>query len=64
MLQESCLHVWRGAGDYRATLSPAAGLAGSGRAQPGADFLRRRRAERLHVNEEFDETQQTLADYA
>lgn len=62
VLQESYLHVWRGAGDYRATLSPPLAWLGLVVRSRALDFLRRRRAERLHVNEEFDETQQTLAD--
>lgn len=62
VLQESYLHIWRSAGDYRASLSPPLAWLGLVVRSRALDFLRRRRAERLHLNEDFDEMQQTVAD--
>ncbi|CAM4260924.1 sigma-70 family RNA polymerase sigma factor [Comamonas aquatilis] len=62
VLQESYLHVWRGAGDYRASLSPPLAWLGLVVRSRSLDFLRRRRAERLHLHEDFDEMQTSLAD--
>ena len=55
-LQESYLQIWRTASGYRGTLSPPLAWMGLVVRSRALDFLRRRRAERLHVNEEFDET--------
>lgn len=57
VLQESYLQVWRTASGYRASLSPPLAWLGLVVRSRALDFLRRRRAERLHVNEEFDEAQ-------
>ena len=59
VLQESYLHIWRSAGDYRASLSPPLAWMCLVVRSRALDFLRRRRAERLHLNEEFDELQST-----
>lgn len=57
VLQESYLQIWRTACAYRGTLSPPLAWMGLIVRSRALDFLRRRRSERLHVNEEFDETQ-------
>lgn len=57
VLQESYLQIWRTASGYRASLSPPLAWMGLVVRSRALDFLRRRRAERLHVNEEFDEAQ-------
>lgn len=57
VLQESYLQIWRTATGYRGTLSPPLAWMGLVVRSRALDFLRRRRAERLHVNEEFDEAQ-------
>lgn len=59
VLQESYLQIWRTACAYRGTLSPPLAWMGLIVRSRALDFLRRRRSERLHVNEEFDETQLT-----
>lgn len=61
-LQDSYLHIWRGACEYRASLSPPLAWMGLVVRSRSLDFLRRRRAERLHLNEDFDEVQPMLAD--
>jgi len=55
-LQESFLHVWRNAGDYRATLSPPMAWLGLIVRSRSLDILRRRAAERSHLTQELDET--------
>lgn len=55
VLQESYLQIWRTAAGYRGTLSPPLAWMGLVVRSRSLDFLRRRRAERLHINEEFDE---------
>ena len=55
VLQESYLQIWRTATGYRGTLSPPLAWMGLVVRSRALDFLRRRRAERLHINEEFDE---------
>ena len=57
MLQDSYLHIWRSASGYRGSLSPPLAWMGLVVRSRALDFLRRRRAERLHLNEEFDEAQ-------
>ncbi len=57
VLQDSYLHIWRSASGYRGTLSPPLAWMGLVVRSRALDFLRRRRAERLHLNEEFDEAQ-------
>jgi RNA polymerase sigma-70 factor (ECF subfamily) len=60
VLQESFLGIWRSAGTT-GTRSAHPGLDGHAGAQPGPGFLRRRRAERLHLNlpiEDFEELPQ------
>lgn len=61
VLQESYLHIWRSAGDYRASLSPPLAWMCLVVRSRALDFLRRRRAERLHLNEDFDELQSTAS---
>lgn len=56
VLQESYLHIWRSAVDYRASLSPPLAWMGLMVRSRSLDFLRRRRAERLHVSESFDDS--------
>ncbi len=57
VLQDSYLHIWRSASGYRGSLSPPLAWMGLVVRSRALDFLRRRRAERLHLNEEFDEAQ-------
>lgn len=57
VLQETYLQIWKTASGYRCTLSPPLAWMGLVVRSRALDFLRRRRAERLHVNEEFDEAQ-------
>lgn len=56
VLQESFLQVWRTAGDYRATLSPPMAWLGLIVRSRALDNLRRRAAERAHLNDELDAT--------
>jgi len=61
VLQESFLGIWRGAGTYRDSLSPPLAWMGMLVRSRALDFLRRRRAERLHINvpiEDADELPQ------
>lgn len=55
VLQESFLSIWRGAGDYRASLSPPMAWMGLIVRSRGLDFLRRRAAQRSHLTQEIDE---------
>ncbi|MFZ4286772.1 sigma-70 family RNA polymerase sigma factor [Variovorax sp. HJSM1_2] len=55
VLQESFLTVWRAAGDYRASLSPPMAWLGLIVRSRALDFLRKRRAERTHLSDEYDE---------
>jgi RNA polymerase sigma factor (sigma-70 family) len=55
VLQETFLTVWRAAGDYRASLSPPMAWLGLIVRSRALDFLRKRRAERTHLTDEFDE---------
>ena len=60
VLQESFLGIWRNAGTYRDSLSPPLawmGMVVRGRA---LDFLRRRRAERMHLSVTLDDAQDAL----
>jgi RNA polymerase sigma-70 factor (ECF subfamily) len=56
-LQDRSQHIWRSASGYRGTLSPPLAWMGLVVRSRALDFLRRRRAERLHLNDEFDEAQ-------
>ncbi|WP_296448069.1 RNA polymerase sigma factor [Rhodoferax sp. UBA5149] len=56
VLQEAFLTIWRGAGDYRASLSPPMAWMGLIVRSRGLDFLRRRSAERSHLTQELDES--------
>lgn len=55
VLQESFLSIWRGAGDYRASLSPPMAWMGLIVRSRGLDFLRRRVSQRTHLTQEIDE---------
>jgi RNA polymerase sigma factor (sigma-70 family) len=55
VLQESFLSIWRGAGDYRASLSPPMAWMGLIVRSRGLDFLRRRASQRSHLTQEIDE---------
>lgn len=62
VLQDSFLGIWRNAETYRDSLSPPLawmGMLVRGRA---LDFLRRRRAERLHVNVPIEDVEELLQD--
>ena len=62
VLQETFLHVWRSAGDYRASLSPPMAWLGLIVRSRSLDCLRRRGAERVHLTDELDDSlQDTLA---
>ncbi|MGU3628984.1 RNA polymerase sigma factor [Comamonas sp. C24C] len=50
VLQESFLGIWRSAGTYRDSLSPPMAWMGMLVRSRALDFLRRRKAERLHLN--------------
>lgn len=54
-LQESFLQIWRGAGDYRATLSPPMAWLGLIVRSRSLDSLRRRAAERTHLTQDMDD---------
>lgn len=54
VLQEGFLGIWRNAGSYRDSLSPPLAWMGMVVRSRALDFLRRRRAERLHVNLPID----------
>ena len=55
VLQESFLSIWRGAADYRASLSPPMAWMGLIVRSRGLDFLRRRASQRTHLTQEIDE---------
>ena len=55
VLQEAFLSIWRGAADYRASLSPPMAWMGLIVRSRGLDFLRRRAAQRSHLTQEVDE---------
>ncbi|MDO8459301.1 MAG: sigma-70 family RNA polymerase sigma factor [Burkholderiaceae bacterium] len=55
VLQEAYMHIWRAAGDYRASLSPPMAWMGLIVRSRALDFLRRRSAERMHLTQELDE---------
>jgi len=55
VLQESFLGIWRNAGAYRASLSPPLAWMGMLVRSRALDFLRRRRAERLHLQVAIDD---------
>ncbi|MBE7365980.1 RNA polymerase sigma factor [Ramlibacter pallidus] len=55
VLQEAFVHVWRSAGDYRATLSPPLAWMGMIVRSRALDFLRRRTSERADAHHELDE---------
>lgn len=60
VLQDSFIGIWRNAGSYRASLSPPMawlGMIVRGRA---LDFLRRRRAERMHTSVTLDDAEDAL----
>lgn len=54
-LQETFLHIWRSAGDYRASLSPPMAWLGLIVRSRSLDYLRRRTAERTHLTDEIDD---------
>lgn len=55
VLQEAFMTIWRAAGDYRATLSPPMAWMGLIVRSRALDFLRRRKADRAQLTQEFDE---------
>ncbi len=57
VLQESFLGIWRNAGSYRASLSPPLAWMGLVVRSRALDFLRRRRAERMHVSVSLDDAE-------
>ncbi len=54
-LQETFLHIWRSAGDYRASLSPPMAWLGLIVRSRSLDYLRRRNADRTHLTDEIDD---------
>lgn len=56
VLQETFLHVWRVAGDYRSSLSPPLAWLGLITRSRALDFLRRRASERADLSVELDQT--------
>ena len=54
-LQETFLHIWRSAPDYKASLSPPMAWLGLIVRSRSLDVLRRRKAEREHMTEEIDD---------
>ncbi|MET1115896.1 MAG: sigma-70 family RNA polymerase sigma factor [Comamonas sp.] len=60
VLQDSFLGIWRNAGSYRASLSPPLAWMGMVVRGRGLDFMRRRRAERLHANVPLDDAEDFL----
>ena len=58
VLQESFLGVWRNAGAYRDSLSPPLAWMGMLVRSRALDFLRRRRAERLHLNTPIEDVEE------
>ncbi|PIG07450.1 RNA polymerase sigma factor [Comamonas sp. 26] len=62
VLQESFLGIWRNAGTYRDSLSPPMAWMGMVVRSRALDFLRRRRAERLHLNVPIEDMEELLPD--
>ena len=62
VLQESFLGIWRNAGTYRDSLSPPLAWMGMVVRSRALDFLRRRRAERLHLNVPIEDMEELLPD--
>ncbi|WP_312569194.1 sigma-70 family RNA polymerase sigma factor [Comamonas sp.] len=62
VLQESFLGIWRSAGSYRESLSPPLAWMGMLVRSRALDFLRRRRAERLHLNVPIEDMDELLAE--
>jgi RNA polymerase sigma factor (sigma-70 family) len=54
-LQETFLHIWRSAPDYRASLSPPMAWLGLIVRSRSLDVLRRRKAEREHLTDDIDD---------
>ena len=55
VLQEAFLTIWRGAGSYRASLSPPMAWMGLIVRSRALDLLRRRSADRAHLTHELDD---------
>ncbi len=62
VLQESFLGIWRSAETYRGSLSPPLAWMGMLVRSRALDFLRRRRAERLHLNVPIESVEELLQD--
>jgi len=62
VLQDSFLGIWRNAGTYRGSLSPPLAWMGMLVRSRALDFLRRRRAERLHLNVPIEDVEELLQD--
>jgi len=62
VLQESFLGIWRSAGAYRDSLSPPLAWMGILVRSRALDFLRRRRAERLHTNVPIEDAEELSQD--
>ena len=62
VLQESFLVIWRSAETYRDSLSPPLAWMGMLVRSRALDFLRRRRAERLHLNVSIESVEDLLQD--
>ena len=62
VLQESFLGIWRNAGTYRDSLSPPLAWMGMLVRSRALDFLRRRKAERLHLNVPIEDVEELLQD--
>jgi RNA polymerase sigma factor (sigma-70 family) len=62
VLQESFLGIWRNAGTYRESLSPPLAWMGMLVRSRALDFLRRRRAERLHIHASLDDFEELRQD--
>ncbi len=62
VLQDSFMGIWRSAGTYRDSLSPPLAWMGMLVRSRALDFLRRRRAERLHLNVPIEDVEELLQD--
>ncbi|MEG0921302.1 MAG: sigma-70 family RNA polymerase sigma factor [Comamonas sp.] len=62
VLQDSYLGIWRNAGTYQDSLSPPLAWMGMLVRSRALDFLRRRRAERLHLNVPIEDVEELLQD--
>lgn len=62
VLQDSFLGIWRSAGTYRDSLCPPLAWMGMLVRSRALDFLRRRRAERLHLNVPIEDVEELLQD--